>query len=66
MLHTDCEQTLKSWFLEASKAAWKNPNKIKQEYPSASILIKFRNHENKTNKNEERLRTGAGTAGNDF
>jgi mRNA interferase HigB len=36
--HVDCEQTLKSWFLEASKATWKNPNEIKQEYPSASIL----------------------------
>ena len=36
--HNDCEQQLKSWFQEASKAAWKNSNEIKQEYPSASIL----------------------------
>lgn len=36
--HADCEQQLKSWFQEASRAQWKNPNEIKQEYPSASIL----------------------------
>lgn len=36
--HNDCEQQLKSWFQEASKAEWKNSNEIKQEYPSASIL----------------------------
>ncbi|MFV8342190.1 type II toxin-antitoxin system HigB family toxin [Flavobacterium sp. XS2P39] len=36
--HADSEQQLKSWFQETSKAEWKNPNKIKQEYPSASIL----------------------------
>ena len=36
--HKDCEQQLKSWFCEAEKAEWENPNQIKQEYPSASIL----------------------------
>lgn len=36
--HADCEQQLKAWFYETSKAEWKNPNEIKQEYPSASIL----------------------------
>ncbi len=36
--HSDCEQQLKSWFKEASKAEWSNPNEIKAEYPSASIL----------------------------
>jgi mRNA interferase HigB len=36
--HADCEQQLMAWFQEASKAEWKNPNEIKQEYPSASIL----------------------------
>ncbi len=36
--HADCEQQLKSWFREAIKAEWKNPNDIKEEYPSASIL----------------------------
>jgi mRNA interferase HigB len=38
-VHADCEQQLKSWFQEASKAEWKNPNEIKQGYPSTSILI---------------------------
>jgi mRNA interferase HigB len=36
--HSDCEQQLKSWFKEASKAEWKNPNEVKSEYPNASIL----------------------------
>ncbi len=36
--HSDCEQQLKAWFKEVSKAKWKNPNEIKSEYPSASIL----------------------------
>lgn len=37
--HADCEQQLKSWYKETSKAEWKNPNDIKKEYPSVSILI---------------------------
>lgn len=37
-VHADCEQQLKSWFRETSKAEWTNPNHIKSEYPSASIL----------------------------
>ncbi len=36
--HEDCEQQLKAWFREAQKAQWENPNQIKVEYPSASIL----------------------------
>jgi len=36
--HADSEQQLKSWFQETNKAEWKNPNEIKKEYPSASIL----------------------------
>lgn len=36
--HEDCEQQLKVWFLESTKAKWKNPNEIKKNYPSASIL----------------------------
>ena len=36
--HEDCEQQLKSWFRETQKAEWQNPNQIKSEYPSASIL----------------------------
>lgn len=37
-IHPDCEQQLKSWFQEASKFEWSNPNEIKLAYPSASIL----------------------------
>ena len=37
-VHSDSEQQLKSWFRETCKAVWKNPNEIKVEYPSASIL----------------------------
>ena len=36
--HHDCEQQLKAWFQETSKAEWANPNEIKAEYPSASII----------------------------
>ena len=36
--HSDSQQQLKAWFQEASKAKWKNPNEVKTEYPSASIL----------------------------
>jgi len=36
--HPDCEQQLKAWYKEAEDAGWKNPNEIKKEYPSASIL----------------------------
>lgn len=36
--YPDCEQQLKSWYNEAEIATWKNPNEIKRDYPSASIL----------------------------
>jgi mRNA interferase HigB len=36
--HADCEQQLKSWFQETKKARYKNPNELKLDYPSASIL----------------------------
>ncbi len=36
--YTDSEQQLKVWYKEASKAAWKSPNDIKDEYAKASIL----------------------------
>jgi mRNA interferase HigB len=36
--HTDCEQQLKAWYQEASKAEWKSPSVIKREYHSASFL----------------------------
>jgi mRNA interferase HigB len=36
--HKDCEQQLMAWYQEAEKANWQNPNEIKKEYPSASII----------------------------
>ena len=36
--HPDSEQQLKAWFQEFSKGCWENPNQIKKEYPTASIL----------------------------
>ena len=38
IIHADCEHQLKSWYRETEKAEWKNINKLKREYPSASIL----------------------------
>jgi mRNA interferase HigB len=40
--HKDCEQQLKSWFLEASKAEWQNYNEVRLQYPSASIVANDR------------------------
>ena len=39
IIHNDCEEQLKSWFQECSKAEWKNLNEVKDENPSASILV---------------------------
>ncbi|OIN34823.1 addiction module toxin RelE [Salmonella enterica subsp. enterica serovar Sarajane] len=36
--HPDAEQPLKAWVDEASKAAWKTPAEIKDQYRNASIL----------------------------
>jgi len=36
--HPDCEQQLKSWYSEVEDATWKNPNQVKKEYPTSSIL----------------------------
>ena len=36
--HPDCEQQLKSWYQETSKADWTNPKRIKTDYLSASFL----------------------------
>ena len=36
--HSDSEQQLKTWYKEASKAEWKIPNNIKDEYAKVSIL----------------------------
>jgi mRNA interferase HigB len=37
IVHTDCEQQLNLGFRRLA-AEWENPNMIKQQYPSASIL----------------------------
>jgi len=36
--HKDCEEQLKTWYNETSKISWNNPNELKTDYPSASIL----------------------------
>lgn len=36
--YTDSEQQLKTWYKEASKADWKTPKDIKDEYAKSSIL----------------------------
>lgn len=36
--YSDSEEQLKTWYKEAAKAKWSNPNDIKNEYPKASIL----------------------------
>ena len=36
--HPDAEQSLKAWYAEASKASWKTPQDIKDNYASASFL----------------------------
>ncbi len=40
--HNDAEDQLKTWFKETSKAKWKTPTDIKQEYAKASILKQSR------------------------
>ena len=36
--HTDAEQALKAWYKEISEHSWPNPNDLKSDYPSASLL----------------------------
>ena len=36
--HPDSEQKLKAWYKEAEHALWKSPQKIKKNYPNASII----------------------------
>lgn len=38
----DSEQSLKAWFEEAKFAQWNNPNELKRQFGSASILNKKR------------------------
>lgn len=40
--HPDCEQQLKTWYLESSKSLWVSPRDIKLEFPSASFLANNR------------------------
>jgi len=50
-LYKDSKSSLESWYKEASKASWDSPNKIKQQYSSASVVgnnrIVFNIHGNK-------------------
>lgn len=34
----DSEDQLKAWYHEAKQATWQNPNEVKQQYRSASII----------------------------
>jgi len=34
----DSEEQLKAWYHEAKKATWQNPNEVKAQYRSASIV----------------------------
>jgi mRNA interferase HigB len=36
--HAQVEQSLLAWYAEASKAAWKTPQDIKDQYASASFV----------------------------
>ncbi len=36
--YSDSEDSLKTWYKEASKAKWNSPADIKNDYPKASIL----------------------------
>lgn len=38
LVHTDCQEQLKSWFDEAERSNWNSPKDIKKDFPSASIL----------------------------
>lgn len=37
-LYPDSKQQLMAWYREATKAKWNNPNEIKAQYLSASVL----------------------------
>jgi len=40
--YPDSEQQLMVWYQEVTKSEWNNPNEIKEQYTSASILKKSR------------------------
>jgi len=37
-VHAESEQPLKAWYREAELGNWQNPNELKIDYPSMSIL----------------------------
>jgi len=50
-LYSDSKSSLEAWYKEALKANWNNPNQIKEQYTSASVVgnnrIVFNIHGNK-------------------
>ncbi len=38
--HSECKDSLQTWYRETEKSNWKNINDLKSEYPNASILTK--------------------------
>jgi mRNA interferase HigB len=36
--HIDAQSSLEAWYHEATKASWSNPNEIKAQYKSASLI----------------------------
>jgi len=50
-LYSDSKSSLEAWYKEALKASWNNPNQIKEQYSSASVVgnnrIVFNIHGNK-------------------
>jgi len=40
--YADCEQPLRAWYREASKADWRTPSAIKAMYRNASIVANSR------------------------
>lgn len=37
-LHSNCKAQLESWYAEASKAEWKSPQDVIQQFPKASAI----------------------------
>lgn len=50
-IYSDSKSSLEAWYKEVLKANWDNPNKIKEQYSSASIVgnnrVVFNIHGNK-------------------
>ena len=41
-VHADAEQSLRSWYQEASSVSWRNAGQLKLQYKNASILTSKR------------------------